>query len=176
MKNMLCSAGVLFSLLVMMFPAQAQTINTIAGAGTRGYSGDGGAATNAKLNYPTSVAVDGSGNVYISDQYNNCIRKVSASGIITTIAGTGTAGYSGDGGPAVNAQFYQPFGVAVDGSGNVYIADAYNGRIRKITAATGVITTIAGTGTSGYSGDGGLYQLHVSAGGASAVRSIVIER
>jgi trimeric autotransporter adhesin len=134
--------------------APTGVISTIAGNGTAGYSGDGGAATAAELNYPNGVAVDGSGNVYIADTYNHRIRKVSPSGVITTIAGNGTAGYSGDGAAAIAAALNNPGGVAVDGSGNVYIADAGNNRIRKV-APTGVISTIAGNGTADYSGDGG---------------------
>ena len=131
-------------------------ITTIAGNGTAGYSGDGGLATNAELYYPYGVAVDSNGNIYIADTYNNRIRKVnSTTGIITTIAGNGTAGYSGDGGPATNAQLNYPYGVAVDSSGNIYIADTDNNRIRKVNSTTGIITTIAGNGNPGYSGDGG---------------------
>ncbi len=120
------------------------------------YSGDGGLATSAGLNAPDGVAVDTAGNIYIADWFNNRIRKVTAStGIITTIAGNGAAGYSGDGGQATSAQLYYPQGVAVDADGNVYIADMGNSRIRKIAASTGIITTIAGNGTAGYFGDGG---------------------
>ena len=129
-------------------------INTIAGNGTEGYIGDGGAAIAAELYYPYGVAVDGNGNVYIADEYNNRIRKVSAAGIITTVAGNGTAGYSGDGDTATLAELNHPVGVAVDGSGNVYVVDGQNQCIRKVSV-TGIITTIAGNGTSGYSGDGG---------------------
>ncbi len=128
------------------------TITTIAGTGNPGYSGDGGQATSAELNYPEGVAVDTAGNVYVGDDDNNAIRRIS-NGIVTTIAGTGAAGYSGDGGQATSAQLRRPNGVAVDGSGDVYVADTYNHVIRKI--ANGVITTIAGTGAPGYSGDGG---------------------
>ena len=131
-------------------------INTVAGNGTPGYSGDGGAATSAELNAPHGVAVDSAGNLYIADLSNNCIRKVTATtGMITTVAGNGTAGYSGDGGAATSAELYNPFGVEVDSSGNIYIADIGNNRIRKVTATTGMITTFAGNGTAGYSGDGG---------------------
>ena len=131
-------------------------ITTIAGTGTYGYSGDGGPATSAQLYSPSGVAIDGSGNLYITDVQNNCIRKVDAStGVITTVAGTGTAGYSGDGGHATSAQFYDPEGIAVDGSGNLYIADRVNHRIRRVDVTTGIITTVAGTGSRGYSGDGG---------------------
>jgi hypothetical protein len=132
------------------------TITTVAGTGMAGYSGDNGPATSAKLNQPYGVAVDASGNLYISDDSNNCIRKVAVgSGIITTVAGTGTAGYSGDGGPATAAELNQPYGVAVDASGNFYIGDAYNNCIRMVAAGSGIITTVAGNGTAGYAGDGG---------------------
>jgi trimeric autotransporter adhesin len=131
-------------------------ITTVAGKGSGNcmLSGDGGQATSAQLCSPTKVAVDNSGNLYIADSSNYRVRKVSASGIITTIAGNGTAGYSGDGGPAVNAQLNRPVGVAVDNSGNVYIADDYNFRVRKVSP-DGTISTFAGSGFFGYGGDGG---------------------
>ncbi len=113
-----------------------------------GFSGDGGPATHAALsNQPYGVAVDSSGNLYIADTYNNRIRKVDAAGIITTVAGTSSPGYSGDGGLAVNAQLNSPHGVAVDGAGNIYIADSGNNRIRKVSS-DGVITTVAGNGNA----------------------------
>ncbi|MHB1953016.1 MAG: NHL domain-containing protein [Sulfobacillus sp.] len=136
-------------------------INTVAGNGASGYSGDGGAATSAELSYPLGVVLDSAGNLYIADTFNNRIRKVTAStGDISTVAGNGTAGYSGDGGPATSAELDFPFGVVVDSAGNLYIADTYNQRIRKVTATTGVITTVAGNGygapnSCGFSGDGG---------------------
>ena len=129
-------------------------ITTVAGDGTVGYSGDGGLATNAQLAGPCGLAVDAVGNLYIADYFDNCIRKVNASGNITTIAGTGVAGYNGDGIVATTAQLSNPFGVCVDDSGNVYIGEQGNARVRKITASTGIISTIAGTGTAGYNGDG----------------------
>lgn len=129
-------------------------ITTIAGVPTGGYGGDGGPATTARMNAPTGVAVDAAKNIYIADQGNNCIRRVSATGIITTIAGTGTPGYSGDGGPATAAMLSTPVALAVDGGGNVFVADQTNNRIRKIST-TGIITTVAGSGSmSGFSGDG----------------------
>ena len=131
------------------------TITTIAGTGTSGYSGDGGLATSAMLNNPSGVAVDSSGNLYIADFQNLRIRKVNTSGTITTVAGIGRSGYSGDGGLATSAMLNNPSGVAVDGSGNLYIADSGNLRIRKVDTM-GTITTVAGTGVRGYSGDGGL--------------------
>lgn len=119
-----------------------------------GFSGDGGPASAAQLYQPWGVAVDANNNVYIADYDNQRIRKVDNSGIITTVAGNGTFGYGGDGGPATNAMLRYPIGVAVDRSGNLYIADFYNHRIREVNAATQVITTVAGNGGPGFSGDG----------------------
>jgi sugar lactone lactonase YvrE len=130
-------------------------ISTIAGNGTGSYSGDGGAATAAEINYPTGVVVDHSGNVYIADINNNRVRIVSTTGIITTFAGNGTGSYSGDGGQATAAELDLPYGLAMDVSGNLYIGDASNNRIRKVNTL-GIISTIAGNGSSGYSGDGGM--------------------
>ena len=135
--------------------AAAGDINTVAGTGTPGFSGDEGPATAAKLQQPYGVAVDGSGNLYIADASNHRVRKVNGSGTITTVAGIGSAGFSGDGGPATSAELSDPYGVAVDGSGNLYIADTLNHRVRKVDGS-GTITTVAGTGTAGFSGDGGL--------------------
>ena len=132
----------------------AGVISTVAGSGTAGFSGDGGAATAAQLNEPYGVAVDSSGNLYIAEWNNNRIRKVDSAGVISTVAGTGTAGYSGDGGAATAAQLSNPQDVALDAAGNLYIADVNNNRIRKVNSA-GVISTVAGTGTAGFSGDGG---------------------
>lgn len=129
-------------------------ITTVAGNGIRGYSGDGGLATAARLSYPHELAIDVNGNLYILDWGNYCIRKVDTKGIITTVAGTGIRGYSGDGGPAVSANLNYSYGVAVDVIGNLYIADSFNYRVRKVDS-TGIITTIAGTGTYGYGGNGG---------------------
>lgn len=128
----------------------SDTIVTVAGTGTPGFSGDGAAATAALLDTPTGIAVDASGNLYIADSHNNRIRKVSA-GTISTVAGTGTAGFAGDGAAATAAQLNKPCGIAVDASGNLYIADTNNLRIRKV--AGGTIFTIAGTGDQGFSGD-----------------------
>ena len=144
----------LFAFLFFPFCVYGQIITTIAGNATGGYTGDGGAATVAELNQPQGVTIDGSGNVYIADIGNNVIRKVNTSGIINTIAGNGTAGYSGDGGPATAAELSSPECIALDGSGNMYIADFENNVIRKVNTA-GIISTIAGNGSTGYSGDGG---------------------
>jgi sugar lactone lactonase YvrE len=136
-------------------------INTVAGGGSGCLGqtdsfGDGCASTSAELNYPFGVAVDSSGNIYIADTANNVIRKVTAStGDISTVAGNGTSGYTGNGGSATSAELASPEGVAVDSSGNIYIADISNHVIRKVTASTGYISTVAGSGTAGYNGDGG---------------------
>jgi hypothetical protein len=134
---------------------KAQIITTVAGNGTAGYSGDGGQATAAELNGPSGVTVDALGNMYIADLKNNVIRKINTFGIISTIAGTGTAGYSGDGGQATLAKLNQVTDVAFDAAGNMYIDDSHNHCIRKVDP-TGIITTVAGTGSSGQSGDGGV--------------------
>lgn len=131
-------------------------VTTVAGLGPDqpGYAGDEGPAINAKLNTPKGLAIDAEGNLYISDAGNHVIRKVTH-GIITTIAGSGKSGYSGDGGPATAATFFGAHGIAVDKEGNVYIADSNYSVIRKVDAFTGIISTIAGTGVAGYSGDNG---------------------
>jgi sugar lactone lactonase YvrE len=128
-------------------------ITTVAGTNSQGYAGDGGAAANASLYYPARVAVDGACNLYIADGYNNRIRKVGTNGIIATVAGTNSSGFSGDGGAAVNAKLDFPFGVALDATGNLYIADKGNNRIRRV-GTNGIITTVAGTNLTTYSGDG----------------------
>ena len=132
-------------------------ISTVAGNGTAGYTGNGAAATSAKLNSPRRALADNSGNLYIADFANSVIRKVTVgTGLISTIAGNGTPGYSGDGSQATSGQLNNPDGLGIDSAGNIYIADKNSQRIRKVTTATGVLTTVAGNGTSGYSGDGGL--------------------
>ena len=134
-------------------------ITTVAGNGTLGFSGDGGPATEASLFWPRGVAVDSSGNLYIADSANYRIRKVDISGIITTVAGSETPGFSGDGGPATEASLYSPYGVTVDSTGNLFIASFSNNRIRKVDTS-GIIATIVGSGCpfycGGFSGDGGL--------------------
>lgn len=140
------------------------TIATIAGTGERGFSGDGGPATSAQLspqcgaNDPAGLAVDGAGDVFIADTGNNRVRMVTPAGVITTVAGTGIAGFGGDGGPATAARLYYPTGLAVDGQGDLYIADAGNQRVRMVSP-TGIIATVAGNGTNGCNlctqGEGG---------------------
>jgi uncharacterized protein (TIGR03437 family) len=145
-------------LFLNAWPALSQgvagNIATIAGNGSGTFSGDGGSAAIASLSYPRALAIDSSGNLYISDVGNQRIRQVSRTGIVSTVAGNGIAGYSGDGGLAVNASLSAETGLALDPSGNLYIADAHNMRVRMVTP-NGIISTVAGTGVQGFSGDGG---------------------
>jgi large repetitive protein len=135
---------------------QPGTMQTVAGNGQVKSVLDGGKATSANLDLPSSITADGAGNLYIADSAHNRIRKVTAAtGIISTIAGNGNASYQGDNGPANLATLDTPSGITIDGAGNLYIADTGNNVIRKITAATGIITTVAGDGTAGANGDGG---------------------
>ena len=142
--------------------ASTSVITTIAGSGATGvgnggFSGDGGAATSARMDLPADVAVDASGNLFVVEEGNSVVRRIDGStGVITTVAGTGVAGFSGDGGAATSAQLgARPRGLALDGDGNLLISDGFNDRIRMVDAASGIITTVAGTGTAGFSGDGG---------------------
>lgn len=128
-------------------------VTRVAGTGQRGFSGDGGPAVEATLGHVWDVAVDAAGNILIVDADNHRIRMVDTDGLITTIAGTGESGYSGDGGPATEAQLDGPYGIALDGEGNLYFGDE-PGVVRRIDTS-GVITTIAGSDRSGYAGDGG---------------------
>jgi uncharacterized protein YjdB len=155
LKRILVLAVIVASTSVLSIKANGQNvISTYAGDGISGYTiGTGGAATSSELSFPKGVALDAAGNLYITDG-NSVVKKVTPSGVITNFAGTpGSAGFSGDGGAATSAQLNEPAGIAVDASGNVYIADAVNDRIRKVNSA-GIISTVAGT-TAGYSGDGG---------------------
>jgi uncharacterized protein (TIGR03437 family) len=134
--------------------AASGNISTVAGTGDAGYYGDDAEATKAYLSYPTGIAVDSAGIIYIADTYNHVIRKVATDGKITTFAGDNVAGSKGDGGKATEARLRYPTGLALDSAGNLYIADSNNHRIRKITTA-GIISTVAGSGVYGFSGDGG---------------------
>ena len=136
--------------------AATGVISTVAGNGSPGSAGDGGAATAARLSFPQAVWVHTNGDLYIADTGNHKIRKVSAAtGIMTTVAGDGSPGSSGDGGPATTARLNSPRGILVAPNGDLYIGDRSNNKIRKVSGATGNISTYAGTGTAGYSGDGG---------------------
>ena len=142
--------------LVLKVDPVTGMISKIAGTGIAGYSGDGDLATLAQLNQPAAVTVDTHGNVYIADSQNNAIRMITASsGVIKTIAGTGSAGYSGDGGPATRALLTWPEYLTADARGNVFFNDYQNSVIRKIDGATGIVATVAGNGVAGFSGDGG---------------------
>jgi uncharacterized protein (TIGR03437 family) len=134
--------------------ASGQTISTYAGNGTAGFSGDGGPAAQAAINTVVGLAMDASGNLFLGDQGNNRVRKVDANGVITTIAGNGIGGFSGDNGPALQASLNQPSGVCVGPAGDVYVNDIGNHRVRKISTS-GIISTVAGSGSSTPSGDGG---------------------
>ncbi len=136
--------------------AVTDQITTVAGTGLAGFNGDNQPASAAQLSSPAGVAVDDRGNVFIADFSNERLRRVDAvSGLITTVAGTGpgVAGFNGDNQPASAAQLSQPLGVAVDGGGNVFIADTGNARVRRVDAVSGLITTVAGTGILGFNGD-----------------------
>ncbi len=130
-------------------------VTTVAGTGLQGFSGDGGPATSASLNNPVGVGVDGAGNLFIVERLNHRIRRVNPQGTISTVAGSGVSGFSGDGGPATAASLNHPNGVAVDTGGNVYIADTFNHRVRKVSPQ-GIISTVAGNGLPDFFGDGGL--------------------
>jgi sugar lactone lactonase YvrE len=143
--------------VIRMVTFSTGIISTVAGTGVGGFSGDNGPATSAKLNGCFNTALDGAGNIYIADMQNSVVRKVTVStGIITTVAGNHSVGYSGDLGPATLAALRYPQGIALDTYGNLYIADTGNNVIRKVILATGIISTVAGNGTRGYSGDGGI--------------------
>ena len=147
-----------FAHRIRKIEATTGIISTIAGTGLSGFAGDGDAAAFARLYFPTDLAVDTAGNVYIADANNNRIRRVdSATGVIATFAGTGVDADLGDGGPATSAQFSYPSRIAVDAQGNLYVSNGGRSfRIRKIDAATGIVTSFAGNGYQGDGGDGGL--------------------
>lgn len=155
MKKSHLKISVFFILLFIGKNISSQIISTIAGTGVAGYNNDNILATNALLNKPGFVATDTLGNIYISEYNNHRIRKVNSSGIITTIAGTGVNGYSGDGGLAINAKIKGVVEICISNSNDIYIADNVDHRIRKIDQ-NGIITTFAGNGFGGFSGDGGL--------------------
>jgi sugar lactone lactonase YvrE len=154
MKTKILVNGAIIFLILLPSPIFAQNITTIAGNGTGGFNGDGNATASA-LWGPQGLALDASGNVYIADLVNSRVRRVDyVTGMISTIAGTGTQGYNGDGILAINAQIANPSALAFDAAGDLYFTDRSNHRIRKITMSTGIISTVAGTGTQGYNSDG----------------------
>ena len=141
---------------IRMIGASTGVISTIAGTGQRGFSGDGGLGVDALMNQPAALAIDRQNRLFVADSANHAIRRIDLSdGTISTVAGIGASDFGGDGGPATEASLNAPRGIALDASGNLFIADASNHRIRRVDAVTGVITTIAGTGEEGFSGDGG---------------------
>jgi uncharacterized protein (TIGR03437 family) len=150
--------------------APGGTITTFAGNGTQGFAGDTGQAASAQLSFPRGLALDSQGNLYVADGGNSRVRKVTPAGVISTVAGNGTDGFSGDGGAATSAMLKGPRGLAVDSSGNLYIGDAWNFRVRKVTTA-GIISTFAGTGTHGSTGDGG----QAAAAQVGAIQSMVFD-
>ncbi len=155
MKNLIPLTFFAALLFIVPVLTKAQTITTIAGTGTAGFSGDGGPAINAQLNQPDVIKFDKGGNMYIADEHNHVVRKISPSGIISAIAGIGgISGYSGDGAPATNAKLKQPTDIVFDTAGNMYIAELGNSVIRKVNTS-GIISTFAGTHLGGYDGDGG---------------------
>ncbi|MFN6039554.1 MAG: hypothetical protein ACK452_13875, partial [Bacteroidota bacterium] len=143
----------LFFLSVISLRSQSPVIVTVAGNHAPGYLSDGVAAISTSINAPSGVAIDAAGNLYIADSENHRVRKVNSSGIISTYAGTGSLGFSGDGGQAANAQLNFPVAVALDDNGNLYIVDKYNARIRKVDF-NGNISTFAGNGMQGAFADG----------------------
>ncbi len=146
--------GVLLCLLAIR-PVLAQEVTTFAGTGEKGFSGDGGQATLAKLNNPFAVARGPDGNLYLCDVDNHRIRRIDRDGIISTFAGNGQKSYSGDGGLATAAGLNQPYELAWDREGNLYFVEIGNHVVRRVDAKTGKISTIAGTGVAGFSGDDG---------------------
>lgn len=148
------SAAVVLVLVSLGQPAPP-TIDTVAGTGRAGYSGDGGPALKAQLDQPFHCDLAG-GNLYIAEAFNHCIRKVDLrSRVITTVAGTGRKGYTGDGGPATKATFQEPYAVVAAADGSLYVVDRLNAVVRRVDGRTGIVTTVAGTGRKGYGGDGG---------------------
>jgi streptogramin lyase len=146
----------LVAFLLLAPAASGGTIDTVAGTGKAGHSGDGGPAARATLEQPFHCDLDGKGHLFIAEALNHCVRKVDLkTGTITTVAGTGKKGYSGDGGLATKARFNEPYALAVTPEGDLYVVDRLNAVIRRVDGKTGIITTVAGTGKKGYAGDGG---------------------
>ena len=139
-----------------MTTSNTPTIRTVIGTGEAGYTGDGGPAADATLREPFMCCFDSAGNLFFCEAKNHVVRRMDAgTRVVTTVAGTGEQGYSGDGGPATEATLYEPYSLEVDADGSIYIVDRLNTVVRRVDGSTGVITTVAGTGEQGYSGDGG---------------------
>ena len=139
-----------------MTSSEQSTIRTVAGTGEAGYAGDGGPAESAAMSEPFMCVFDADGNLFVCEVGNHLVRRIDAvTGIVSTVAGTGEAGYTGDGGPATEATLNEPYSLAVDSDGSIYIVDRLNAVVRKVDGGSGVISTVAGTGEPGYSGDGG---------------------
>ena len=139
-----------------MTSTNVSAIRTVVGTGEAGYTGDGGPATEATLREPFMCCFDSAGNLFFCEARNHVVRRVDAvTGIVTTMAGTGEQGYTGDGGPATEATLYEPYSLEVDTDGSIYIVDRLNAAVRRVDGATGIITTVVGAGEPGYSGDGG---------------------
>ena len=139
-----------------MTSSEQSTIRTVAGTGEAGYAGDGGPAESAAMSEPFMCVFDADGNLFVCEVGNHLVRRIDAvTGIVSTVAGTGEAGYTGDGGPATEATLNEPYSLAVDSDGSIYIVDRLNDVVRKVDGGSGVISTVAGTGEPGYSGDGG---------------------
>jgi streptogramin lyase len=150
------TAFLLTSLLCLAPAAPPASIDTAAGSGRKGYGGDGGPAVDARLDQPFHCDLDAAGNLYVAEAGNHCVRRVDLkTGTITTVAGSGARGYGGDGGPATRATLNEPYAVAVDTNGDLYVVDRLNAVVRKVEGKTAVITTVAGNGKKGYGGDGG---------------------
>lgn len=145
-----------FCCSITAYSSQTYTIETFAGTGQQGYAGDGGKAKDAMLNNPFGVVKGPDGNIYFCDTINHVIRCVTSNGNIHTVAGNGTKGYSGDGGMATNAQLNEPYEIRFDHNGNMFFVEMRNHIVRRVDAQTGIISTIAGTGHEGFSGDGGM--------------------
>jgi streptogramin lyase len=141
---------------LLSLAAEQTSISTVAGTGQRGYSGDGGPASQAQVNNPYGVAIGPGGALYVCDTDNHVVRKVSADGTIATVAGNGKRGYSGDSGKATEASLNEPYEVRLDRQGNLYVVERMNHVVRFVDARTGLIRTVAGNGKAGFSGDGGL--------------------
>ncbi|NDH04311.1 hypothetical protein EBX93_00115 [bacterium] len=165
------SMSIISAMLLFCCIANAGNVETFAGTGTKGFSGDGGPASKAQLNNPFHIARGPDGCLYICDVDNHRVRKVSKDGIITTVAGSAKKGYAGDGGPATSASLNQPYEIAWDKAGNLFFVEIGNHVVRKVDAKTGNISTVAGTGKAGFSGDGG----PANKGQLSAPHSLAID-